>query len=274
MSQSPPPPPPPGGYGSPPPPPSGGGGYGGPPESGGHPGGPPAGGPPWSVGNAVSYGWTKLQANLGQILIAGLVVFVGLAIFQGVGYVIREILTDDPECRGTSFNTLECDDGSGFFVALLATAISSLLFFVIYQVIGAGIIRGSLGVTEGRSFEFTEIFRTDRIGRVIVTSLITSAIIAVGFLLCVLPGIIAAFLLSYSLYFVIDQDMEPMAAIRASFSLVKDNLGEALVWAIVSYLIVVAGVLLCLVGLIAAIPISLLGTAYTYKKLTGQPVAA
>lgn len=258
--QSPPPPSPP-----PPPPPPPGGQYGGPP--------PPAAQPAWSVGAAVSYGWEKFQKNAGQIIVAGLVVFVGIALLQGVAFVIRAVLTTDPECTVTD-GVLRCTDGSGFFVYLIASAISSVFFFLVYQIIGAGIIRGSLGITEGRPFEFTSFFSSDKLAPVVVTSLISSAIIFVGTLLCVLPGIIASFALSYALYFVIDQGMSPMQAIMASVTLVKDNVGTALVWAIVGFLLAAVGAIACLVGLIVTIPVSIIGTAYTYKVLTNQAVVA
>ncbi|WP_148611341.1 hypothetical protein [Nocardioides rubriscoriae] len=263
MSMPPPPPPPPGGYGSHPPPP-GGYGY----------GGQPAGTPQYNVGNAVSYGWAKFQANAGQIIIAGLIAFVGIALFQVISLVIRGILVQGPECTTTSNFEVTCTDGTGFFVSIFASAIGSFLFFFVYQVIGAGIIRGSLAITEGRPFEYTELFKTDKIGPVIITSLITGAIVFIGTLLCFLPGIIASFLLSYSLYFVIDKDLSPVDAIKASVDLVTKNLGTALVWAIVAFAITLVGAILCGVGLIVAIPVSIIGTAYTYKLLTGQQVAA
>lgn len=275
MSQSPPPPPPPGGYGAPPPPPPPpGGGYGG-------YGGQPAGNAPYSVGNAVSYGWSKFQANVGQIVIAGLIVFVAVVVFQIISnIVIPNLLVSDPsyECDYdvNGFPT-DCDyeGGSGFLVSfLLVYAISSFLYFFVSQVISAGIIRGSLGITEGREFHFSEVFKTDKIGPVVITSLISAAIIFVGFLLCVLPGIVASFFLSYALYFVIDKDMSPTAAISASVNLVKDNLGTALLWAVVAFAITLVGAILCGVGLIVAIPVSIIGTAFTYKHLTGQQVAA
>ncbi|MDO9458271.1 hypothetical protein [Nocardioides sp.] len=260
MSDYPPPPPPPGGYGSPPPPPPG--GYGGQPGT-----------PPYSVGNAVSYGWAKFQANAGQIIIAGLIALVAIVVFQVIAVVIRGIIVTGPECTGTGFD-IECTDGSGFFVSVFASAISSFLFFVVYQIIGAGIIRGALGITEGRPFEFNELFKTDKLGPVVITSLISGAIVFVGTLLCFLPGIIASFMLSFALYFVIDKDMSPIEAITASFNLVKDNVGTALLWAIVAFAVTLVGFIACGVGAIVSIPVAFIGTAYTYKLLTGQQVAA
>lgn len=260
-----PPPPPPGGYGTPPPPP-GGGAY----------GGQPSGSPSYNVGDAVTYGWNKFQANLGQIIIAGVIAFVGIIVFQVISnVVIRGILVQQPECTGDLVTGIRCTEGSGFFVSvLLMSAISGFLYFLVQQVITAGIIRGTLAITQGRPFEYTELFKFDKIGPVVVTSLISAVIVAIGFILCILPGIIASFMLSYALYFVLDKDMSPMEAITASFNLVKDNVGTALVWAIVAFVITVVGALLCGIGLIVALPVAIIGTTYTYKLLTGQQVAA
>ncbi|WP_340537020.1 hypothetical protein [Nocardioides sp. GXZ039] len=265
MSQSPPPPPPPGGYGTPPPPPSDGyGGYG---------GQQPFGNAGWSVGNAINYGWTKFQQNIVQILIAGVIVVVAVAVFQGLGWVIRGALVEERQCTGTSLSNLRCDEGSGFFITLLVSAISSFLFFAVYQIIGAGIIRGALAITEGRPFEYTELFKTERIGSVIVTSILSSIIVFIGFLLCFLPGIIAALMLTYANFYVIDKGYSPTEAIAASFRFVAGD-GKALVWVLVTLGLYIVGALLCGIGLIVALPVAIIGTAYTYKLLNGQQVAA
>ena len=62
-------------------------------------------------------------------------------------------------------------------------------------------------------------------------------------------------------------------SIKASATFVWQNAGKALVWAIVAFIVTIVGFCIFCVGIIATIPIALIGTAYTYKKLTGQPVA-
>lgn len=266
----PPPPPPPGGaygqYGEP----YGGGAYGGPPP-------PPAGpgGDAWSVGDALSYGWSKFQANVGQIIIAALILLVVGVVAEAIGIVIRLALVHPAKCEFSSTaGSLHCSNGSGFFVSLLASAVMSALFFAGAQIIGAMIIRGALDVTEGQSFQVSGLFARLDLGKVVVASLITSAIVFVGTILCYLPGVIAAFMLSYTLFFVVDKGLEPVDAIKASFNLVKDNLGNTVLWYIVGAVVALLGVCLCLVGTLVTFPVVLLGSAYTYKKLTGQAVAA
>lgn len=167
-----------------------------------------------------------------------------------------------------------CDTGGlGFFGTMLIWAVTFGLFFIYAQVVGAGIIRGCLGITDGRPFKAGEVFKFDRLGPVLVTSIIVGVGVMIGTVLCYLPGIVIGFVCSYALYFVVDKNLAPMDAIKASFDLVKNNLGTTLIWYIVGGLIGGAGAIVCGVGILFTLPIMLIGTAYTYKKLTGQPVA-
>lgn len=276
--QPPAPPPPPGGgggYGAPPPagPPGGGygGGYGGPPAGGGY-GGPPAGAQPWDVGSAVSYGWSKFQQNMGQMIIASLAIFAAFAVFSLL-YFFAIIPASSSGCEVDSAGNLDCSDGWPFLVTFGIMAFLSVLFFIFAQVIGAGLIREALGVTEGRPFTTAGVFKFQNIGNVVVTALLVGAGTFVGYLLCIIPGIIFAFLSMYSLFFVVDKNMSPVDAIKASIDLVKNNVGSALIWYLVAVVIIFVGELACFVGLLAAIPVALVGSAFTYKKLSGQPVA-
>ncbi|HYG93989.1 MAG TPA: hypothetical protein VD859_10425 [Nocardioides sp.] len=259
----PPPPPPPGGTGGPPPPPAG--GYGAQP--------PVSGGGQWDLGATVSYGWNKFQQNMAQIIIAALAVVVGIIAIAVVGFIIVGAITSSGECEFDQFGNLECDDGTPFIVSMILFLLVYFLIFLFGQIVGAGLIRGALAITEGRPFQASEVFKFDKIGPVVVTSLIVGAATFVGLILCYLPGLVIMFATSYSLYFVIDKGLAPMDAIKASVNLVKENLSSTLIWYIVGGLIASVGAIVCGIGLLVTLPIMLIGTAYTYKTLTGQPVA-
>lgn len=263
----PPPPPPAGGYGAPPP----AGGYNAPPP-GGY-GAPPQGGSGWDLGAALSYGWNKFQANVGQIIVAALALLVAMAVLGGIGFGILAALSSDYECRFEDDGDYVCDGGTGFFLGIILYGLIIALVMIAAQVIGAGLIRASLDITEGKPFLTSTVFKFDKMGSVIVTSLIIAAATFVGTILCYLPGLIVGFFTSYSLYFVMDKGLAPVDAIKASVNLVKDNIGTALIWYIVGGLVAGAGAIACGVGLLVTIPIFLIGTAFTYKHLTGQPVA-
>lgn len=277
-----PPPPPGGGYGAPPPAGPPGGGYGGPPPGGGY-GGPPQGGPPgggfgnqsdqWDVGSAVSYGWSKFQANTGQMILASLAIFAAFIVFALLYFLALLPASTAESSYNIETGTYTYDDGWPFLLTFVIMAVLGVLFFVFAQVIGAGLIREAIGVTEGRPFTTAGVFKFQNIGNVVVTSLLVGLGTFVGYLLCFIPGIIFAFLSMYSLFFVVDKNLKPVDAIKASIDLVKNNLGSAIVWYLVAVLIILAGELACGVGLLVAIPVALVGSAYTYKKLLGEPVA-
>ena len=230
--------------------------------------------PRWELGEALTYGWQKLQANISQLVLAMLVLFVGGVATVAVAAVLQALLLDSGSAEfDTSTGDVTIDDGSGLITVLVVNALISALALVIFQVLAAGLIRGALGITEGREFKVAEMLRTDRIGPVIITSLLVGALTFVGTLLCYFPGLIVGFLTSYSLYFVIDQGLSPTDAVRASVNLVKDNVGPTLLWYVVGGFVALIGLLACGVGVLLTVPVVLIGTAYTYKTLTGAPVA-
>jgi len=249
---------PPGGYGTPPPPP---GGYGMPPGGYGTPAPGYGGGPAneaWSVGSALGYGWTKFSQNVGSILLLTLVVFVGSLVAGVVANVIQLMAPDD----------------ESLLVGQLFAGISTLISFLVQIVLGAIVVRAGLDLTEGRPLEIGWIWSRIPFGPVIVLGVLESIIIGVGVVLCFLPGLIAAFFMAYASYFLLDRNLSPVDALKASVSFVSKNLGSAFVWSIVAFIVTILGICLCVVGLLATIPIATIGTAFTYKKLTGQPVAS
>lgn len=244
--------PPPGGYGTPPP-----SGYGAPPPPPGGSYGAAAG--EWSVGNALSYGWAKFKENLGPIILLTVILLAASVVLSILGSVL------DRAVFGTN------DDVS--VTQSTRSVFSSLLGFIGQAFFGAMVVRAGLDITEGRAVEVGSIFRRINFGPVLILAILVAIIETIGFFLLIIPGLIAILFLYFATYFLLDQNLGPFDAIKASFNLVRRDLGKALVWAIVAFLVTVVGVCLCCVGLLVTVPIATIGTAYTYKKLTGQPVA-
>ncbi|WP_395657161.1 hypothetical protein [Nocardioides sp.] len=267
----PPPPPPPPTYGDP------AGGYGGgttPPPPPAPPGGGNPGANGYSVGNAFSYGWNKFTANIGQILIAVLILVAVIIFFQVVGFFIGRAVACDPKVEFTD-NGIKTEDCGGIFVAQnIVSWLFSLLTWIISMIIGAGIVRAALDITDGRQLEGTSILKPHKLGDVILASVLIGIATFVGFILCVIPGLLVAFFTSYTLYFLMDrQELGAIDAIKASFEFTKNNAGNVILWFLISLVAWFVGALLCGIGLIVALPVVLIGTAYTYKTLSNQPVA-
>ena len=211
----------------------------------------------WNVGDALGYGWARFRRSPRSYVLGVLVLAVGLAVAASAGVLLQTSLVDVT---------------SGLGITLLVGALAVGLLVLAALLFGAGFLRGALGVTEGRPFEVRDVLSTEGVGRIVATSLVVAAGTFLGSLLCYLPGLAFAFLAQWSLYFVIDRGLDTRAAIRASVDLVTSRLTESLVWFVVAGLVVAAGAALCGVGLLVALPVVLLGGAYTYRVLTGQVV--
>jgi hypothetical protein len=241
MSTNEPPPPPYESYGEPTPPP--------PPPPPSQPA-PPGGAGGYSVGDAFTYGWNKFTANLGQILVAVLVLVGVLVVLQVIGALFSQ---------GSFFLQF------GF----------SLVSWIVSMIIGAGIVRYALAITEGRQLNAAEVLTPHKLGDVIVASVLIGIATFVGFILCVIPGLLVMFFTSYTLYFLMDrEELGAIDAIKASFDFTKNNAGNVILWFLLSVLAWFVGAILCGIGLIIAVPVVLIGTAYTYKTLNNEPVAA
>jgi uncharacterized membrane protein len=275
-----PPPGQPGGYGAPPPPPPGGqppgqpGGYGAPPP-------PPGTGfndpnaRPYSPTDAVGYGWNKFKANPAPLLVGTLILLLVAGAISAISQIAANaVLISDPS---TTFNSetgqLEVDGGSGFFASILVSSLVSLVGGIVAQVIVAGLIKGALDTTDGRQVSVGGMFEGWDKGKVLVAAIIVSVATSIGTLLCYFPGLIIGFLFSYTMFFVVDRNLAPIDAIKASVSFVTSNLGPTILYYLLGVLVVIAGALLCGVGLLAAVPIAILGAAYTYRRLNGQQVS-
>jgi uncharacterized membrane protein len=72
--------------------------------------------------------------------------------------------------------------------------------------------------------------------------------------------------------FVIDRSLSPVDAIKASIATSRANVGPALLSWLVQYAAIVVGEFACGVGIVVALPVSLLIQVYTYRKLSGGQV--
>jgi uncharacterized membrane protein len=94
---------------------------------------------------------------------------------------------------------------------------------------------------------------------------------AIGFALCIVPGVI--FALGGALYqqLVVDRRLGPIDAISESFRLTSGHRGTLFVYFFLMFCVSVLGVLACCVGsLLIAAPMHAVGMAYIYLKLTGE----
>lgn len=228
--------------------------------------------PDYTISNAFNYGWGKFQQYLGPILIGTLVLVVGGAIVSliwqalaGAVFGFNQPTAEEVMFDGASFN---------FGSFLVGTAVSSLGGFVISVFVQAGITRGALAITYGRQVDVGTLLDTDQLPQVLLGALIIGLMGMVGFILCIIPGLVVYFFTQFFVHFCIDKKMDALDAIKASFGFVNKNLGTLVGFFIASLVAYFVGALLCGIGLLVAFPVVIIAQAYTYRRLQDEPVAA
>jgi hypothetical protein len=236
----------PGGHGAPPPPP-----YGQTAQD------PYGGSGAYSPTEALSYGWRKFSASPATLLVPMIVVWVGIVVVTLI----------------VEFALVRTMTGGGFTGQLLVSGLSSALIFLVYQLLVAGLYRGALRVADGQTFGLGQLFEGWDKTQVVIASVLIALGVGIGTILCYLPGLIIGFLTQFTLLFVVDRQLQAVDAIKASVKLVTDNLGNTIVYYLLAAIVTLVGACLCGVGLLVAVPVVLIGYAYTYRRLQNQPVA-
>ncbi|MFC4606049.1 hypothetical protein [Rhodococcus kronopolitis] len=251
--------PPPPGYGAPggyPPPPGGQGGYMPPPPPGydapafpppGFSG--PGGMPQLTVGNALGYAWEKFKANAG--------VWVGIVLLIALIEIALSFIFD---LNSTEFTVWG--------------AIGTIVTTIVGYLVNAALVRGALHELDGNKPAIGSFFQFTNVGAIIVASLVVGALTGIGFLLLIIPGIVVAFLTWWTLQFVIDQQQDPITAIKSSFRAISQNVGPLVLLTLALIGINIVGALLCMVGLLVTIPITTIASTYAYRVVVGGRVTA
>ncbi|MDS1114566.1 hypothetical protein RD149_12390 [Gordonia westfalica] len=245
-----------------------------PPPPGAYPGAPVPPGAPGTkvdVGEAFSWAFNKFKNNVGAMILPGLVVFLLGAALIAVGFSAVAL-----------FGTTErVDYGNGFYYEETTLGFGgSVLFGLVYLVfivgllyIQASIISGAVRVANGEPVTAKSFLTPIRFGPVVGTAILVGIITGIGYVLCIIPGIIAMFFLMFSVVATIDKSLSPINAMKNSFELTKSKVGDSIITLLVTYAINLVGVLVCYVGLIVAAPVAQLFLVHCWRRLNGAPIA-
>ena len=200
----------------------------------------------FSVGETISYGWSAYWKNVGPLLIISVVILVISGIVNGIGYA------SDSAAVSAIFSIL------GYFVGLF---------------LALGLIRAALAVTRGETPEVGMLFQGMGFGPYIGASIIFGIAVAIGFVLCIVPGIIVAIVYGFYGYVILDENQQsPIDALKRSADITRGHRGELFLLGLALLGINIVGALLCLVGLLFTHGITAVAIAHAYRTLKGQAV--
>jgi len=103
-------------------------------------------------------------------------------------------------------------------------------------------------------------------------SLVSSLLISVGILCCILPGIYLAVAWQFTLPLVIDKRMDFWPAMELSRKVISKHWWNFLGFAIVMGLVNVLGILVCCVGMFVTAPLTMIALMYAYEDIFRSPI--
>ena len=106
-----------------------------------------------------------------------------------------------------------------------------------------------------KKFEIAELFDgfRNQYLNIVLANLIVFALVGVGFIMLIIPGIIIACRLSFVPYIVMDQKLEPMAALERSWKMTSGHGWTIFFMAILSFFIIIAGIMALIFGVFISI---------------------
>jgi hypothetical protein len=153
------------------------------------------------------------------------------------------------------------------FVGMLLTNVPFL-----YGVAYAGMFWFFLKCIRGEEAKFDDLFApfSGVFLQCFLAGLVASLLASVGFLLCIIPGLVLLALWTFTWPLLMDKRLEFWPAMEVSRKVLWPNIWSALWLWFVCLLLVFAGVLCCYVGAFVAFPVIIAAQAYAYEDFFGR----
>ena len=155
-------------------------------------------------------------------------------------------------------------------MALIAAVIASVpgAMFIIGGAMYVGINRAILGLLAGKTPDIGMMFSGfDRFGQAFLAHLVVMIAVSIGFMLCIVPGIILALMWMFVSLVLAETQLDFWESMQASADLTAGYRWPLFCLMLASILVALAGLLVCFVGIFVAQPVIMTAMALAYRFL-------
>lgn len=203
----------------------------------------------FSPGSAVRFGWETFKRRPWFFVGATIVVAIAYAIAGGISSAVDGVFGGSPE---------------------EPTIAGSIVNYALGALISMGITAFYLAAHDNPdAAELSMLWHPQPFWKFLGTSILATLAIVIGFILLIVPGIIAMLYFMFSTLLVIDRGLGPIEAMKESMRITAGNRWPLLGLLCLLLLILLAGALALIVGLIVAMPVSTLAFVHAYRVLSG-----
>lgn len=152
----------------------------------------------------------------------------------------------------------------------------SLVSWFLMTWLSIGYINFLLNIVDGKQAQFKEIFygvkTVEQFAYYVLVSLVYGALVMVGTLIFIIPGIILAIGLVFAHFYIAENRLGFKNAFKSSWEITKGNRWKMFWFAIVTVFFNLAGLFAFGIGLLVTIPMTQLMYARMFRNLEGIPV--
>jgi len=204
----------------------------------------------FSKREALRFGWETIKKNFGLIfglvLVSGVVYYLPSAIQALVGEIDRVALG-------------------------IVSSLITIVFWPLQVAVSLGWMKISLRFVDGKPSTIQNLFVYWRyFFKYLIGGLVYSLIVAGGLILLIIPGIIWSIKFQFWPYFLVDKNLGPIEAIKASGKLTQEVKWNLFLLGWLLALINVLGILALVAGLVVTVPLTMLASAFVYRQLLKQ----
>lgn len=207
----------------------------------------------FSISEALKFGWNTTKSNLMFLVGIEIIALLVQSFSQGIKVTYIQ-----------SFPFINLDINP-----------VGLIFYVIKIIVDIGLVKIALEFVEGRKPEFMELFKQYNLfAKYFLGSILYGLLVGIGLILLIIPGIILMIRLQFYNYLIVDKGLSPIEALRISWQLTKGFSMNLFLYGLAVLGVILLGFLALVIGIFVAIPVTMLATAYVYRKLSNRTTVA
>jgi len=216
-------------------------------------------------GKCFTFAIDRIKANPAFYIVAGLLtVLLPFIISFGLGLIVGFVIAGISSALKIDLRV------ANILAQIIASFLNILVTCLVMAPVLAAFLREMESENKGENVQPASLM--DCFGTYTQSAIayfISSVIVGIGFLLCIIPGILLSPIVMMSIFFVARGD-SAMDSIRKSYEIIKSN-PVTILYTILFYLIAsVAGLLACCIGLIVTIPMANTAFYKMMKQLLGE----
>lgn len=204
----------------------------------------------FTVGSTIRFGWETFKRRPWF--------FVGASVIIAIAYTVSGAIAGavDVALGGSAEDP---------------TLLGNIVGYVLGTLISMGVVAFYLAAHDNpETVELAALWHPQPFWTFLITSILVTLAIVVGFVLLIVPGIIAMLFFMFSTFIVIDRGLGPIDAMKASMRITAGYRWPLLGLVILLALIVLAGAIAFFVGLLVAMPIAMLAFTHAYRVLSNR----